>query len=638
MQRRMRPVDIVAPREAADTMVRAVHRLGVLHLARFEAPPGVGPATFAGVPALAGADRIAGWLATVRELGQLIGDGAPEGAELDRLWGLDRAGLAVEAGRAEAMHERAAALAAERLRLAAEAERYGAYRRIIGGLRVLVPRLPSIRGYGSTAIVLDARYRALVAQLGDELEALTDGRSEVIAADLDPDRVAAILVYPVRCVGEVRAFLGSRDIEEVTLPESLTGVPLDELEPRLDAEIERATRGIATTEAELAKLREGAGPWAESLRRVLADRQAEALALRGAAASDHLVVLSGYVPDDEVDALRDGLARALGDRVLVVPRPVPGRAGGATPVALANRGAVRAFEPLAAFVALPRYGTIDPTPLLALTFPAFVGLMVGDAGYGLVALALLILARRRWRDRAAMAIVWPIGVLAASATIAFGVLYGEWFGSAGAALFGLRPLWLDREHGVMAVLVLAISIGVVHVVLGLVLGVANAVILRHRREAVGRVALLIGLLAALLLGSALAELVPGAVGPAAAVVLVTALVVASIAIGVAGPVEMVGVVGNILSYARLGAIGLASVMLALVANRLGGIPENVAVGALVALAVHALNIVLGFFDSSVQGLRLHYVEFFGRFVESGGVRYQPFTSALGPPADAPAGR
>jgi V/A-type H+-transporting ATPase subunit I len=62
--------------------------------------------------------------------------------------------------------------------------------------------------------------------------------------------------------------------------------------------------------------------------------------------------------------------------------------------------------------------------------------------------------------------------------------------------------------------------------------------------------------------------------------------------------------------------------------------ENAIAGLLVAGAVHALNFVLGFFDASVQGVRLQYVEFFTKFVEPGGVRYAPFVSVLNTPAGA----
>ena len=64
---------------------------------------------------------------------------------------------------------------------------------------------------------------------------------------------------------------------------------------------------------------------------------------------------------------------------------------------------------------------------------------------------------------------------------------------------------------------------------------------------------------------------------------------------------MIGVVGNVLSYARLMAIGLASVMLALIANRMGGLAESVLVGFVIAAIFHVLAFVLGFFDASGPG-------------------------------------
>jgi V/A-type H+-transporting ATPase subunit I len=156
----------------------------------------------------------------------------------------------------------------------------------------------------------------------------------------------------------------------------------------------------------------------------------------------------------------------------------------------------------------------------------------------------------------------------------------------------------------------------------------NASLLEHRSELARRAALLVSLGAMLVVIGWLARLMPAVVGQVALAALLVALVVLVATAGLTGPIEVIGVLGNVLSYARLMALGLASVMLALVANRLGGLPENMLLGIAVAAAIHALNLVLGFFDSSVQGMRLHYVEFFSKFVEPGGVPYEPFVSAL----------
>ena len=298
------------------------------------------------------------------------------------------------------------------------------------------------------------------------------------------------------------------------------------------------------------------------------------------------------------------------------------------PVILANGRLTRAFQPLAAFVTLPRYGSLDPTPLLAITLPAFIGMMIGDAGYGLAMLVILAVARWRWRSAPAMAVIWPVGVTAALATILFGILYGEWFGATGHDLLGIEPVWLDRREAMIPLLVLALSIGVAQVGLGLVLGVVNAALLRHRRELAGRIALLVSVVAILAVFGWIAGRLPDGVGYIGLGALVVALAVLIATLGLAGPIEVMGALGNIVSYARLMAIGLASVMLAVVAARLAGLFENVIVGALVAALVHSMNLALGVFDSTVQGLRLHYVEFFTKFVEPGGVRYEPFASAL----------
>jgi V/A-type H+-transporting ATPase subunit I len=128
---------------------------------------------------------------------------------------------------------------------------------------------------------------------------------------------------------------------------------------------------------------------------------------------------------------------------------------------------------------------------------------------------------------------------------------------------------------------------------------------------------------------ALVRIVPEQVGLLAAAAALLSLVLLVLTVGLAGPIEVVGAIGHVLSYSRLMAIGLASVMLGLMANRLGGLMESAAAAVLVAGTLHALNFVLGFFDASVQGIRLHYVEFFSKFVEPGGVPYAPFVSVLG---------
>ena len=93
--------------------------------------------------------------------------------------------------------------------------------------------------------------------------------------------------------------------------------------------------------------------------------------------------------------------------------------------------------------------------------------------------------------------------------------------------------------------------------------------------------------------------------------------------GLLAPLELLKTVGNIVSYARIMAIGTTSVFLAVIANRLGGMTGDIVAGLLVAGVLHAFNLILGVFAPTIHSLRLHYVEFFGKFLESGGRRFSP---------------
>jgi V/A-type H+-transporting ATPase subunit I len=290
---------------------------------------------------------------------------------------------------------------------------------------------------------------------------------------------------------------------------------------------------------------------------------------------------------------------------------------------LQNPRLFRPFESVISLLPLPRYGTIDPTPFVAVFFPVFFGLILGDVGYGLVLAAAGLLLH--WRSKPATLLRSVAEIIGPCAlfSIFAGLLFGELFGDLGRRWFGLQPLAFDREEALVPFLLLALSIGAVHIVVGLVLGVVAAA-RRHPRQAVGRGASAAAVLLVVLALLAAVDVLPRVFFTPAVIGLLIAFPVLIAAEGIVAPIEFLSTLGNILSYARIMALGIASVMLAVVANRMVGAIGSATVGVVFALLFHLVNFAIGLFSPTIHALRLHYVEFFGKFYSPGGVRYEPF--------------
>jgi V/A-type H+-transporting ATPase subunit I len=464
-----------------------------------------------------------------------------------------------------------------------------------------------------------------------QLEELTDGLCEIIAREVDQDIQAVLLVFPKTHAGAVNKLLGQENISQVRLPIEYSGQPLEQALSQMRRRLEAIPRELAEIETQQKSLAQRWRPRLLVWKALLRDQLAQIEVCTNFGQTDYTFVVEGWVPECRLAEVRTSLEEKVGDEVIITEVPPGPEQKENTPVAFDNPSFVKPFEPLVGLLALPKYAAFDPTPLMAIFLPIFFGLMLGDIAYGVILLVLMFYLRHRFEARPTLRSLTEVLMIGSAWSILFGFLFGEFFGTLGHEL-GLQPLWFDRGHEVQAFFLLALGIGAGHMVLGLGLGVWQALRLHSRHDLLEKAAMLVSLMALFLLLAVLADYLPDVfLTPAIALLLVgLAILIYSIgSLGLfLGPLEIVGLVGNVLSYLRIAAIGLASVYLALVANTLADSVGNVLVGLIIAILLHALNITLGAFSPTIQSLRLHYVEFFSKFYQGGGQPFRPFQRSV----------
>jgi V/A-type H+/Na+-transporting ATPase subunit I len=517
--------------------------------------------------------------------------------------------------------------------------------RYIEPLRRLLPLVPELAELdeseiqalqlNAVALVLNTTDETVVDVLRDALHTELGDRFVLVAARVDPDAIGCVVVTPASAAEGVQAVLGRERVRPVPLPSRYKNLSfrgaVTAMENRLreiPAELDRAQIDLQ----ELLAPRLAA--WRAARQRLLGDiEQLEAVAQAGA--TDRAFVIIGWTPRERVPELRLELEQAAGRELALNELSTPPEAE--PPVLMRNRTLARPFEFLVRFLDLPRAGTLDPTVLIALFLPVMVGVMVGDIVYGTLLLAIALFVRRRFGgDSATVRDLSRVFVAGALWAIVFGVLFGEALGDVGHKL-GLPALWFYRggAHAVQPLLLFSLALGAAHVVLGQLLGLWQSASAHRTVEFVNRFGSLLALGGVVTLAGVAANRVPGGMlssliaGGFVTIGLVL-LIAGRGALGfVMGPLELVGTLGNVLSYLRLAAVGLASTYLAMIANELS-VLGPIWLGVFAGLFFHSLNLALASFSPMIQALRLHYVEFFSKFYEGGGKPFRPFGAHVTP--------
>ena len=448
---------------------------------------------------------------------------------------------------------------------------------------------------------------------------------------------------------------GLRNINFARPPSAGNKIPVEE-KVLLNAEVDKISETIMACKSELesyAQKREDLCYLQDSLK-IRADKyEIEERLMQSA----HVFVLSGYLPADAADAVE----RKLTDNYdCAVERTIAERPGGEVPVLLKNNWFAEPTEGIVESYSMPGQEDIDPTAVMSVFYYLMFGLMFGDAGYGFIMAGICGFLLVRFKN---MEPNWSKNIRmffwCGIATIFWGVIFSSYFGNAvdviGKTFFGvdvsIPPVWFYIEEKPMLMLVFCLGLGILHLTAGFIM--KGITVFRNGDKAgiICETVFPLMLWYPLMVLLANSDMFFGLAGirlpltESAISICQNVAVVAVVGIILTGGRgtknialrllqglfaaynALSGWLGDMLSYSRLLALGLASGVIASVMNQLGSMVGKGVVGVIAFIIIfifgHAMNFGINVLGAYVHSNRLEYIEFFGKFYEGGGRKFKP---------------
>lgn len=352
--------------------------------------------------------------------------------------------------------------------------------------------------------------------------------------------------------------------------------------------------------------------------------------------TDELVVLEGFIPTEKENEFKKQIEDVCSNYYYLTMEKVAKTSNDA-PIKLKNGKFSDAFEGLVKTYSMPSYNEIDPTPLVAPFYWLFFGMMVADFGYGLLVTILSGIVLKTCNLKEAMRKNVKFFFYLGFSIMLWGAIYGSYF-SLPLGIPGLINPTTDYN----TILKLSIVIGLIHVFVGL--GAKAYMQIRDGKPLdafydVGLWYLTLTTVILLLLGKYMGF------NPIAMKVIKYIMILSMIGIILTGGREVKniggriglgiyslygisGYMGDLISYARLMALGLSGGFIALSVNQIcamvGFKPATIIFVIIIFVFGQTFNILLSLLGAYVHSARLIYVEFFGKFYEGGGKEFKDF--------------
>lgn len=368
-------------------------------------------------------------------------------------------------------------------------------------------------------------------------------------------------------------------------------------------------------------------------------------AVSRAATSERAIYLEGYVPERDSEQLKFEIERRFTAQMDVYE---PDYEKDDVPVLLENKPFAAGVESISNMYSPPSNNDVDPNPVMSFFYYALFGLMLSDAGYGLLMVIAALVAKFKLKfsgERAkTVSFIFGCGI----STMVWGALFGGWFGDLIPTIcthfLGMEKgpdlaIWFTPVENSMKLLMFSFAFGLAHLYAGLAI---RFYMLARRKQWFAAfcdvVPVMIFVAGFAAFGSSLLVQVSPAVKSVGTKLLLVGAILIVLTSGrssknILGKLggglyglynTATGYLGDILSYSRLLALGLVTGVIANVVNMLAAMFSNVLLFVLVFLAGHTVNIAVNLIGTYVHTSRLQYVEFFSKFYEGGGRIFTPF--------------
>ena len=311
------------------------------------------------------------------------------------------------------------------------------------------------------------------------------------------------------------------------------------------------------------------------------------------------------------------------------------------PIQLRNAKIIKPFEQITEMFSLPAYRGLDPNFMVAPFYFLFFGMMLSDAGYGLLLALGGFLVLKFTNIRGSLRNMVTMFAVCGISTVFWGLMFGTFFGDAvgviSSTFFGgnltLPPIWFDPVNDPITLLIISFAVGLIHILVGLGLKMYMLIRDGHYFSAIFDVGcwmiILIGI--PVFLANSTAGAVMVGIG-AAGLIFTQGRdkkgILGKIIGGVGSLYGITGYLSDVLSYSRILALGLSAGVIGSVFNKLGSLGGANIIGIILFIVIfaigHLLNIALSTLGAYVHASRLQFIEFFSKFYESGGRKFDEF--------------